>query len=219
MCIYSAGKRIPTRLLDAIRFLGFYMQVTVQENKPYFGYWCHYEASKRKGILLWLVIILPGCRGFWRTMKSWSRSKSGFRGRMIRYFKLYIVSLAAFFTIDMLWLGVVARSLYQQQLGFLMTTSPNWFVAIVFYLLFILGLLVFVVLPGLGANSLKTTLLRATLFGLITYATYDLTNLATLKDWPALLSVVDLIWGTILSVLVSYISFMAGKRFVYYDNQ
>jgi len=114
----------------------------------------------------------------------------------------------------MLWLGLAARSFYQQHLGFLMAPSPNWFVAIVFYLLFILGLLVFVVLPGLGAKSLKTTLLHAALFGLITYATYDLTNLATLKDWPALLSVIDMAWGTVLSVLVSYISFMAGKRLI-----
>ena len=95
-----------------------------------------------------------------------------------------------------------------------MAPNPNWSVAIIFYLLFVLGILVFVVLPGLGVNSLKTTLLRAALFGLITYATYDLTNLATLKDWPILLSVVDMIWGTVLSVLVSSISFVAGKRLI-----
>ena len=133
---------------------------------------------------------------------------------MIKYFKLYLVSLAAFFAIDMLWLGLVARSFYQQYLGFLMAPSPNWFVAIIFYLLFVVGILVFVVLPGLGANSLKTTLSRAALFGLITYATYDLTNLATLKDWPALLSIVDMLWGTFLSVSVSCVGFIAGKRLV-----
>jgi uncharacterized membrane protein len=133
---------------------------------------------------------------------------------MMKYFKLYLVSLAAFFAIDLLWLGLVARSFYQQYLGFLMAPNPNWSVAILFYLLFVVGLLVFVVLPGLAANDLKTTLYRAALFGLITYATYDLTNLATLKDWPALLSIVDMFWGTVLSVLVSYISFMAGKRLI-----
>ena len=133
---------------------------------------------------------------------------------MMRYLKLYLVSLAAFFAIDMLWLGLVARSFYQQYLGFLMDTSPNWFVAIIFYLLFVVGILVFVVLPGLGANSLKATLLRAALFGLITYATYDLTNLATLKDWPALLSIVDMLWGTFLSVSVSCVGFIAGKRLI-----
>jgi uncharacterized membrane protein len=131
---------------------------------------------------------------------------------VIKYFKLYLVSLAAFLAIDMLWLGLVARSFYQQQLGFIMAPSVNWLAATVFYLLFIVGILFFVVVPGLESGSLKTTLLRAALFGLITYATYDLTNLATLKDWPALLSIVDMLWGTVLSVLVSYISFMAGKR-------
>ena len=68
---------------------------------------------------------------------------------MMRYLKLYLVSLAAFFAIDMLWLGLVARSFYQQQLGFLMAPSPNWFVAVLFYLLFIVGLLFFVIVPGL----------------------------------------------------------------------
>jgi uncharacterized membrane protein len=132
----------------------------------------------------------------------------------MRYLKLYLVSLAAFFAIDVLWLSLAARSFYQQYLGFLMAPSPNWFVAILFYLLFIVGLLVFVIVPGLKVNSLKEIVLKAALFGLITYATYDLTNLATLKDWPALLSIVDMLWGTVLSVMVSYISFMAGKRLV-----
>lgn len=134
----------------------------------------------------------------------------------MRYLKLYLVSLAAFFAIDMVWLGLVARSFYQQQLGFLMAPNPNWFVAVLFYLLFVGGLLFFVVIPGLNANSLKATLLKAALFGLITYATYDLTNLATLKDWPVLLSIVDMLWGTILSVSVSWISFIAGKRLNFY---
>ena len=130
---------------------------------------------------------------------------------MAYYLKLYFATLIAFFAIDMVWLGLVARTFYRKYLGFLMAPSPNWLAAIIFYLLFIVGILVFVVLPGLEDNSLKTTLLRAALFGLITYATYDLTNLATLKDWPVLVTVVDMIWGTVLSVLVSYIGFMAGK--------
>jgi uncharacterized membrane protein len=131
---------------------------------------------------------------------------------MRRYLKLYLVSLLAFLAIDMLWLGLAARSFYQQQLGFIMAPSVNWLAAAIFYLLFILGILFFVVVPGLENGSLKTTLLRAALFGLITYATYDLTNLATLKDWPVLLTLVDLIWGTVLSVSVSAIGYLAGKH-------
>jgi uncharacterized membrane protein len=136
-----------------------------------------------------------------------------------KYFKLYLVLLAAFFAIDMLWLGVIARSFYQQQLGFLMAPSPNWLVAILFYLLFIMGIMFFVVSPGLESGSLQATLVRAALFGLITYATYDLTNLATLKDWPVMLSVVDMLWGTFLSVSVSAIGFIAGKRLSGGDNR
>jgi uncharacterized membrane protein len=130
---------------------------------------------------------------------------------MTYYLKLYLAMLIAFFAIDMLWLGLVARSFYRKHLGYLMAPSPNWPAAIVFYLLFLVGILVFVVLPGLRADSLQTTLLRAALFGLISYATYDLTNLATIKDWPVLLTVVDMIWGTVLTVAVSFVGFIAGK--------
>ena len=133
---------------------------------------------------------------------------------MIKYLKLYLVLLAAFFAIDMLWLVLVARTFYQQYLGYLMAPNPNWFAAALFYLLFIVGILVFVVVPGLEKDSFKATVLRAALFGLITYATYDLTNLATIKDWPVLITLVDLLWGTFLSVSVSSVGFAFGKRYV-----
>jgi uncharacterized membrane protein len=130
---------------------------------------------------------------------------------MTYYLKLYFATLLIFFAIDMLWLGLVARPFYQKYLGFLMAPSPNWFAALLFYLLFIVGIVVFVVVPGLKDNSLQITLVRAALFGLVTYATYDLTNLATLKDWPILITVVDMLWGILLSVVVSLASFMVGK--------
>jgi uncharacterized membrane protein len=133
---------------------------------------------------------------------------------MTYYLKLYFATLIAFLAIDMVWLGLVARTVYQKYLGFLLTPTTNWIAAVLFYLLFILGILVFVVVPGLENNSLKETLLRAALFGLITYATYDLTNLATVKNWPLPITVIDITWGTVLSVLVCYISFMVGKRLI-----
>ena len=131
---------------------------------------------------------------------------------MAYYIKLYFATLLAFFAIDMVWLGWIARTFYREQLGFLLSPDTNWVAAIIFYLLFILGILVFVVLPGLEDDSLKTTILRAALFGLVTYATYDLTNLATVKDWPLLVTIVDLAWGTVLSIAVSCVGFLAGKR-------
>jgi uncharacterized membrane protein len=131
---------------------------------------------------------------------------------MAYYLKLYFATLVAFLAIDMLWLVLVARSFYRKYLGFLMAPSPNWLAAVISYLLYVVGLVVFAVLPGLETSSLKTTLLRAALFGLIAYATYDLTNLATVKDWPLIVTVVDLIWGTVVSVAVCYAGYLAGKR-------
>ncbi len=130
---------------------------------------------------------------------------------MKEHVKLYLVTLVAFFAIDMIWLGVVARGFYQKHLGYLMRSSPNWTAAIVFYLLFIAGLVVFVVAPGLQANSIRKVLILGALFGLITYATYDLTNLATVKDWPLIVTIVDMCWGAVLATSVSCIAFYAGK--------
>jgi uncharacterized membrane protein len=127
------------------------------------------------------------------------------------YIKLYFATLVAFFAIDLVWLSLVARAFYRKYLGFLMAPKVNLPAALIFYLLFVVGILVFAILPGLEAGSLKTTLVRAALFGLIAYATYDLTNLATLKDWPVIVTVVDLVWGTVLSVAVSSAGYMAGK--------
>jgi len=127
------------------------------------------------------------------------------------YIKLYFVTFAAFLAIDAVWLGLVARTFYRRYLEWLMAANPNWIAALLFYLLFVVGILVFVVVPGVDEGSLRTTLLRAALFGLVAYATYDLTNLATVKDWPLTITVVDMLWGTALSVAVGYVGFVAGK--------
>jgi len=130
---------------------------------------------------------------------------------MAFYIKLYVATLISFFAFDMIWLGLVARTFYRKQLGFLLSPNTNWFAAVAFYLLFIAGILVFVVVPGLEDNSLNSTILRAAFFGLVTYATYDLTNLATVRGWPLLITMVDLAWGTVLSIAVSCVGFLAGK--------
>jgi uncharacterized membrane protein len=128
------------------------------------------------------------------------------------YLKLYLITLAAFLVIDMLWLLLVARGFYKDRLGFLMAEDTNWIAAVIFYLLFIVGVVVLVVVPGVAARSLGGTLARAALFGLVSYATYDLTNLATIQDWPVVVTVVDLIWGTFVSVAVSAVGYTAGTR-------
>jgi uncharacterized membrane protein len=130
---------------------------------------------------------------------------------MIYYVKLYFATLAVFFAVDMLWLGVISRDFYKKHLGFIMTPDVNWYAALIFYFLFIFGILVFVVLPGLKENALPLMLVKAALFGLITYATYDLTNLATVKDWPLIITIVDLIWGMVLTTTVSLAGFFIGR--------
>ena len=128
------------------------------------------------------------------------------------FIKLYLIALAVFFAIDMVWLGLVAKNFYKSQIGFLMKPDINWTAAIIFYLLFIVGLVLFVIMPAVEKGSWMYALLFGALFGLIAYATYDLTNLATLKDWPVLVTIVDLAWGATLGALVSVITyFIAGK--------
>jgi uncharacterized membrane protein len=128
------------------------------------------------------------------------------------FIKLFLIALPVFFAIDMVWLAVVAKNFYQQQIGFLMKPNINWVAAIVFYLLFITGLVVFVISPAVMKHSWFHALLFGALFGLITYATYDLTNLATMKDWPILVTVIDLIWGAVLAASVSVITYFIANK-------
>ena len=128
------------------------------------------------------------------------------------FIKLFLISLPVFFVIDMVWLVLVAKKFYQGQIGFLMKPDINWFAAIIFYLLFITGLVIFVISPAVEKHSWVHALLFGALFGLITYATYDLTNLATMKDWPLLVTVVDLIWGTVLAASISGITYFIASN-------
>lgn len=121
--------------------------------------------------------------------------------------KQYLVSFGVFLLIDGIWLTVVAKNFYAKYLGFIMSKTPNLAAAGIFYLIYILGMVVLVITPALQKGSLMTAILTGALFGLCGYATYDLTNLATIKDWPVLVTVVDLIWGTFLSGAVAGISY------------
>ncbi len=122
----------------------------------------------------------------------------------------YLIALAIFFLIDMIWLGVVARGFYRRHLLPVLSPKVNWGAALLFYFLFIVGLLVFVIKPALIAGEPLRALFFGALFGLISYATYDLSNLATLKDWPIVVTVVDLIWGSVLGGTVSFVSAVLG---------
>jgi len=128
------------------------------------------------------------------------------------FIKLFLIALPVFFVIDMVWLVLVAKKFYQEQIGFLMKPGINWLPAIIFYLLFIAGLVIFVISPAVEKHSWVHALIFGALFGLITYATYDLTNLATLKDWPLLVTVVDLIWGSVLASSISLITYLIANK-------
>ena len=128
------------------------------------------------------------------------------------FFKLYFITLPVFFAIDMVWLGLVARNFYREQIGFLMAADFNWLAAIVFYLLFIGALIYFVISPAMEKKMWLDALFKGALFGLVTYATYDLTNQATVKGWPVLVTVVDIVWGTTLSATVSLVSFFIAEK-------
>ena len=128
------------------------------------------------------------------------------------WLKLYLLTVPVFFLIDMVWLGFVARNFYKEQLHSLLSPQVNWTAALLFYFIYIAGILFFAVRPGLEAGSLARACLSGALFGFFTYATYDLTNLATLRDWPVLVSVVDIGWGTLLCTLVSGAAYLIGSR-------
>ena len=130
----------------------------------------------------------------------------------MKFLVQYLIVLVVFFAVDLVWLGVIAKDLYAKLLGHLMAKSVNWPAAMIFYLIFILGLVIFVIQPTLADGNLIKGLGLAALFGLVTYATYDLTNLATLRDWPILITVIDLAWGTTLSTLVTLISVLILQR-------
>ena len=131
---------------------------------------------------------------------------------MTHFIKIYLVSLVAFLAIDFLWLGVFAKNLYKEQIGHLMTSDIRWGAALLFYCLYIVGLLVFAILPALKENTWIYALGYGSLFGFICYATYDFTNLATLKDWPVKIVVCDLIWGAFISGAVSSIGYWVGSN-------
>ena len=132
---------------------------------------------------------------------------------MIKYFVAYAATAIVMIAIDLLWLGVIAKPLYQHGIGHLMAERPNIPIAILFYLIFPIGLMIFAVLPNAAVAEWGKTLIAGALFGFFAYATYDLTNLATLKGWPIGLSVIDVIWGTFVSSVAAAAGNAALDRF------
>jgi uncharacterized membrane protein len=127
------------------------------------------------------------------------------------YLKLYALTIPIFFIIDIIWLGVIAKGFYRRHLGFILSPEVNWVAAIIFYLMYIVGILFFAVRPALNSGSWQQAALLGGLYGFFTYATYDFTNLATIKDWPRIIVLVDLLWGVCLCTVVSVLSLTIAK--------
>jgi len=130
------------------------------------------------------------------------------------FIKLYLITIPVFFAIDIVWLAVISKGFYREQLGYIMSESVKWPAALLFYLLYIGGLVLFAVMPAVEKQSLLRALVMGAALGLVAYATYDLTNYATIRDWPLVVVIVDLIWGTILSAGVSAIASLVALRWL-----
>ncbi len=131
----------------------------------------------------------------------------------MNFIKLYLISLPIFSLIDLLFVGVIARDFYKEQIGHLMAPEIRWGAVFFFYLFYLFGLVFFAVLPSIREKSWIQALLYGALFGFICYSTYDLTNLATLVKWPIKMVYYDLIWGALISGTVSVITYLIGKNF------
>lgn len=129
----------------------------------------------------------------------------------MQFFIAYISGLIAFLFIDFIWLKYIALSFYREQIGHLMLDKPNLGIALLFYLFYVVGVVVLAVNPALEKGQWTTAVLYGGLLGFVAYGTYDITNLATLKTWPPIVAVVDMIWGTVLTASVAVIAYFAAS--------
>lgn len=127
------------------------------------------------------------------------------------YLTIYLASLGAFFALDLLWLGVVAKGFYQAQLGHLMRPDVQWPAALLFYLIYVAAIVILCVLPAAEKQSMGRALALGAVFGLAAYAAFDLTSLALLKGFPVPAVMVDLVWGTVLTASVSAAGYLVGR--------
>ena len=129
------------------------------------------------------------------------------------YLKIYLLTILIFTAIDFLWVGMIAKSWYQKELGFLLVDSVQWIPILLFYLIYPVALILFCIHPSLKIDSWQQAALYGAFLGFIAYAAYDLTNLATIRNWPLKLAICDMLWGSFVSSLTSFLVFILTKRF------
>jgi uncharacterized membrane protein len=130
----------------------------------------------------------------------------------MQFIKLFLISLLAFIPVDLIWLAYIGRPIYIKYIGHHMSDSPDWLAAITFYVIFLLGLVFFVVQPSLD-DSFLSMLAKAAFYGLITYGTYELTNKAVINNWPWPIVWIDIAWGMLLCMIVASASWYFGRKF------
>lgn len=128
--------------------------------------------------------------------------------------KNYLITFVVYFGIEMVWLGLIAKNLYEKHIGHLLADKPNLVVSIIYFIIVVAGLIFFAISPALEKNSLTYAIFAGALFGFMTYATYTMTNLATLRDWPMMIAIIDIAWGTVLNGLTAGISFYVINFFI-----
>lgn len=124
----------------------------------------------------------------------------------------YGAALIAFLILDSIWLGVIAKDFYAETLGFLMRENIYWGAAAVFYALYLCGIVHFACLPAAKEGDLRKSVINGALFGFIAYGTYDLTNYATIRDWPLNVVVYDMLWGAFITGTTALAGFMMAHR-------
>ena len=133
---------------------------------------------------------------------------------MTRYLIAYVVTAIIFLGIDLVWLSQIARNFYVQQLGPLLAEKPNLGAALGFYLMYVAGIVFFAIQPGLKSGSILVALGYGALFGFFTYATYDMTNYATLKNWPLTVVLADIAWGVCLTAIAAALGMLITQALV-----
>jgi uncharacterized membrane protein len=129
----------------------------------------------------------------------------------MQYLLAYVATAIVFFGLDLLWLGMIAKSFYREQLGDLLSDRPDLAVSGLFYVVYVGGIVLFVIQPALQSQSWATALILGILLGMMAYGTYDMTNLATLRGWPVAMSVVDLAWGSMLTGLSATVRYLTVR--------
>ena len=131
---------------------------------------------------------------------------------MLKYLGIYLTFLITLITVDLVWLLGIAKNLYREEMGDLMASEPKLLAGLAFYLIYALGVCIFVIAPALSKQSLLHALQYGALFGFFCYMTYDLTNLAVVRDFPTKLAFIDMAWGSVVTALTAGLTYWVGEK-------